>query len=504
MVSRDFDLKSKSFGNCLVLGAFLLLAFLLFANSFSNQWTMDDFMVVVRNPDIRSFQGFLADSYPGRPLRELTYLIDYALFGQDPAGYHIQNIFWHGLNAFLVFVLVRRLKGTMAAAWVAGLVFLSHPIVTEVIGNISHRKDSLALAFSLLSFLAYLQVYVAEKKKYLWLLMALLIGGVAVLAKEQAVALLPLFFLYDISIRPISARLICKRRWVAPGALLSVATGFIIWYVWLWRNERFLESLSEGLVKMNYYSGWSPEAYFTMTLKSMAFMASKLVVPLNLAMEYVYTVPVGWAEPWVVAGLSLVGLAVLGLVFFQKGSPLAFIALCWLIVFWLPVSNFFWPLSYFAADRYLYSPCAGFAILFALLLENLLASRRAAFCVVVVGILAILAAGTWRQNRVWSSELALFTQAVKVSPDSTMGLSGLGLAYLNGGEAAAALPWLEKAAQNYNDSKPLHLLGIAHERLGNRQQALRYYSTFVSMNEPKYRADVQSVKMYLTMKYGVK
>jgi hypothetical protein len=33
--------------------------FLLFANTFGNGWTFDDFPVIVENPDIRSIAGFL-------------------------------------------------------------------------------------------------------------------------------------------------------------------------------------------------------------------------------------------------------------------------------------------------------------------------------------------------------------------------------------------------------------------------------------------------------------
>ena len=94
----DCDCRWKRF---VPYGLLFVLAFLAYANTFGNGWTYDDFPVIVENPDVRSWAEFLRNSYPGRPLRELTYLFDHALFGLNPAGWHLQQIFWHALNACL-------------------------------------------------------------------------------------------------------------------------------------------------------------------------------------------------------------------------------------------------------------------------------------------------------------------------------------------------------------------------------------------------------------------
>ena len=121
-------------------------AFLVSANTFGNGWTYDDFSVIVENSDVRSWAGFLKDSYPGRPLRELTYLLDHSLFGLNPFGRHIQQIFWHALNACLIFTLGRQLQLARWAALLAALIFVLYPLKVEVVANLSRRKDSLALA----------------------------------------------------------------------------------------------------------------------------------------------------------------------------------------------------------------------------------------------------------------------------------------------------------------------------------------------------------------------
>ena len=77
---------------------YILAAFVLYAQSFNFNWTYDDFQIIVDNPDIRSWGAFLENQFHSRPLRELTYLLDYRLFGLNPFGWHIQNIFWHGIK----------------------------------------------------------------------------------------------------------------------------------------------------------------------------------------------------------------------------------------------------------------------------------------------------------------------------------------------------------------------------------------------------------------------
>jgi len=128
---------------------------------------MDDFPVILENPAIQSLSLFINKSNFMRPLRELSLLVDYQLFGFNAPGYHIQQIFWHALNAVLLFHLIIQIGLRQRTAWIASLLFIAHPVHVEVVANISHRKDSLALAFGMLSLLAYNQSF--RNKKWFWL-----------------------------------------------------------------------------------------------------------------------------------------------------------------------------------------------------------------------------------------------------------------------------------------------------------------------------------------------
>lgn len=475
-------------------------AFLLYAQSFGHQWTMDDQLVVARNTDIRSLKEFLEDSYPGRPLREVTYLLDYQLFGANPAGYHLQNIFWHGLSASLVVVLGSTLGASPLVAWLAGILFLVHPLNVEVVANISHRKESLMLTFSLLALLSLHRFYHKERR-WLWGAIGVTALGVASLAKQAAVGVVPVILGYESNAADMSRRILFRRPWVVRVFMLSAAMAAIGWILLVWPSEAFQSSMSESLVHMNVYKNWTSQLYLLFILKAVTFMFARLLWPTDLAMEYLFPAPDGWFDPWVLAGLGILALLV-WLIWRLRREPLPFVGVLLMLGFWLPVSNLFWPLSYFAADRYMYGVCAGFALLISWLAGQLFERRRTLHLAASGTVLACFAVLAWHQDKVWANELTLYTQAIAVSPASTTAMMGVGMAHLNAGNLDEARRHLEKAALNFNDSKALYLLAMVHEGQGDRQGAISHYLRFIQMNEPRYYREVASARRKLLLLYA--
>jgi hypothetical protein len=496
---------TKKWGSPLVAASVLLaVAFCLFANTFGHGWTFDDFPVIVENPDIRSIAGFLKNSYPGRPLREITFLLDHALFGLAPAGWHIQNIFWHGLNAFLLFVLIRRLQGSRAAAWTASLLFLAHPIVVETVANISHRKDSLVLAFSLLSVLAYMEAFRGQERPFLWLAGAFVLAFVAYQGKQTAVALLPVFAAYELAYVPLSRRVLLKYKVLCFLALAAGAAAVMAWYGFYGGEALHAEKMRSILsLKANYFADPIPAVYYSMVLKSWAFMFLKLVFPFALAVEYTYAVPASWLDPWVMGALAGIALYGGSLWFFVRRKPLVFFALVWMGAFWLPVSNM-WPLAYLAADRYLYAPSVGFFIVVALLLCRA-APKPLLWGGLVLALTAALAVLTWQQNRVWSSPESLWMQAYKVSPRSSFALNNMGNVNLLKGDKGAAFEYYAEAARvNPINPTAQYNLGWLYEQRGDREAALEHYRRFLALDEPMYRDQARELRQRLLWQYGAR
>ena len=89
------------------------------------------------------------------PLTWLSHMLDAQLFGLNPAGHHLTNVFFHIANTILLFLLLRRATGaTGRSAVVAGL-FALHPLHVESVAWVAERKDVLSTFFGLLALGAY-------------------------------------------------------------------------------------------------------------------------------------------------------------------------------------------------------------------------------------------------------------------------------------------------------------------------------------------------------------
>ena len=496
------DLLSERKINIYVFAFFMAYVYFLYANTFGNSWTHDDFPVVVRNLDIRSLKTFLENSYPGRPLREISYFIDYSIFGLEPSGYYIQHLFWHGINTFLIFVLVQRLGGKKLVAWTAALFFLVHPIQVESVANISNRKEILCLAFCLLSFITYTNIFESRR----WLLgftLSLTFGFLAFSAKEIAVVLPLLFIAYEFAFVPKGERLLAKRPQLLISTITLLISAFLVWYFFGGGREVFLQESLWRLRRFDYRLGASSEPlHFLMYFKSCGFMFSKFIFPVGLAAEYSYAIPRGLSDPWVLSTSLGFVFYILAICYSYKRQPIIFIALVWLVVFWLPVSNL-WPLGYFAADRYLYAPSVGFAVAFSSLIYILLRQS-----VLLLGFILALVISfsiiTWQQTQVWESSKALWTHTVKVSPHSSHALGFLGVIYMDEGNMERAFEFHSRAIKE-NPSNPAanYDLGRIYERRSDRDAALFHYLKFIKTNDQRYTEEVDKVKKHLSRYYGV-
>lgn len=451
---------------------FATAAYLLYMQVFSGLWLMDDYPVVVNNPDIRSFANFLENYYPDRPLRELTYLIDYAFFGLQPAGYYLQHIFWHSLCAWLVFRLGRQLGAAAPVAWFAALLFLFHPVQVEVVANISHRKDSLALAFCLLAFMAYLHARTFASPRWRWwLLGSLLLWGVALLAKQNALALPLVVVAYEMYELPRQ-----YRRSILPVFASIASLGLVGRLVYLANDQTFKESIAPALLKLGYLTDGSVTKYFLTVFKGWAFMASKLIYPAELSMEYTFPIPVQWGDPWVLCGLVGAAAALLGLFWAGRCSTAIYVPLAWSLAFWLPTSNLLGHLSYFAADRYWYAPLAGLSLLVSGGLWRLLRANLGTFAVFAILILSLLGWRTWQQQIFWSDAVMFYEHMLQVNPESLEGLVGRGAIAMDRGDYLEATNSFQKALRRSpQDARIPHNLGYIAYMQGDYATAEAYF-----------------------------
>lgn len=167
-----------------------VLTLLLFLRSLSCDFVnLDDPYFVLTNLHIRRLDGNLvmwAFSNTNEfwiPLTWISFAVDYALWGLNPAGFHVTNILLHGMNTCLVVLIADRVingslpesaEGAQRSAHgtlpgvagglirpvtlvLAGCLWGMHPLRVESVTWVTERKDVLNGLFTLLSVLCYLR-----------------------------------------------------------------------------------------------------------------------------------------------------------------------------------------------------------------------------------------------------------------------------------------------------------------------------------------------------------
>jgi tetratricopeptide (TPR) repeat protein len=471
---------NKKANNLGFLFLFLLVAFLLYGKTFNYAWTFDDYPVIVENTDIRSISNFFENKYLGRPLREITYLLDYYFFDLNPKGYHFQNILWHAANGFLVFLLAKSLRFSQLYSSFAALLFIVHPICVEVVAQTSHRKDSLVLFFGLL-FLLILSRYISEKNSKGFFVVSVSITlALAFLAKENFIAIPFVGLAYVLIFTQNKLQFFSSKKFLTLFALLFF--GLVIGRaVYLFFDPSFEKQIYSAFLKMADSSSVSLSAYYLTVFKSQVFMFIKWIWPVGLAPEYTFSIPKTISDPWVVADLLLV---VLWLVVLWKSwarFPVVSFLLLFLLFAWLPISNIFGHYSYFAADRYIYFPSAPLALLTMRGISQISSPKLAKFFSLILIFTAAYL--SFNQISIWQKPSTLTNQIVKVNPLSLEGKIGKASDFLDSGDYDVALKLFKELQVEYPlDSKIYKNLAMTFFKLGDVDSAIFYAEKGLMLN----------------------
>ncbi len=476
-----------------VFAALLVITFVVFGNTFLNDWTYDDIPVIVENSDIRSLANFQEDTYPTRPLRELSYMLDYKLFGDQPAGYHLQQNLWHAANGCLLFLLMSILGVAPGYAFLGCLLFLVHPIQVESVASLGHRKELLPLFFGLLALLAYVKSFAVSglRRWALWLTCA--VSYLLVLKGNQTAGTLPLLFpVYEYLYLEKDRRLLLRYPW-AFGLILLLLVGACGFYY----TENF--DFQQSLLQM-YAQNGAPgtKEYFPLflvALKLPLLYLGKLLWPFDLAPEYVTEFSVSYLQWGSLAGAFLFcGLLTLLVRRRRSVSGISF-GLAWSLVLYIPVSNVLPVHAYAMADRYMYLVLPGVSMVVAVALQKLDA-KLVNKC--VVAILLVLAILTIMQNRHWKNHYSLWTHAVMVNPESKGAHWSVAASYARAGELQRAKKHFQKVLELDRFFVHAYLeLAKLHEQEGDLPAAQKNYEMFVRYGQYQFPAEAMRIKNYL-------
>jgi len=536
---------------CLVLGA-VALYWPALGNGFVN-W--DDPAYIVENPLIRRLDPVgLARMFGSihysdyLPVSLLSLALDYRFWSLDPLGYHLSAALLHGLNAVLLYLFFAPLGRRREVALAAAVLFLAHPVNVESVAWLSERKNLLALAFCLLSALAYRRAvggpspspgdpaspgdndtpapevapgaHTPAGLAVPWYVLSVALFVVALLAKAAAVVLPALLLLYELCLRrarPGGAVL----RLLPHGAAAALASAFTL-----------VTQQAAGALAVDYGGPWT--IALTMARVLWRYLVS-LAAPVGLNHRYPVDTVSNPLDLEVIAGVLAVGLLAAVAARDWRGSRRRAFGIAWFFACLLPVLNIV-PIPILRADRYLYFAAPG---LFFALAETLGAwvlraggapglKRRAGACALLAAALVgAFVPLTVARQRVWRDSLTLWRDNVTRDPASHVGYAGLGGALCEVGrleEGVAALQRALALEPRYADARlrlarcyrrmgraslaegeirevlrlqprhpeALHTLGLIHSQAGRHREAEQAFRRALELrpDQPQMRANV--------------
>jgi len=397
----------------------------LYLGGLRNPFVYDDLNTVVQNPSIRHLRDIRAvlrfDLF--RPLVNLSFAVDHALWGLNPLGFHLTNVMLHALSVVLVLVLLSRLvqdcRVPGRGAWqidagparliplIAAALFAVHPMMTESVAYVTGRSDVLSGTFFLLAFLLMRRGLVSGRVR--WMALSLVPFILALASKEVSIMFPFVVVAYaHLILRPSGPE---SRRWLLRlhlpliGAVLLVGAARVV-------------------VLLAVEHPFSPQ--------SLALMLGYLRLECVVVWTYVRLLVLPWHQSIAHNVSGLVSLSALGAIALgatcvlayrvRTRAPLLSFGVAWFLLLLVPSSSVI-PLQHPVAEHRVYLASIGLFLIAATLFARLVQGLRGRPVGLLVGLSAagLVALGglaflTVSRTVVWADPVALWREAATTAP----------------------------------------------------------------------------------------
>ena len=490
-----------------------LLAFFLYANTLGHDYAVDDGTVIKNNKltvqGVKAIPEILTSAYRKgfwerkegvyRPLSVVMFAIEYQLAPDKPFAGHLVNVLLYALTGWLLFITLCRLfpGKNFLLPFAITLLFIAHPIHTEVVANIKSRDE--ILCFLLVISSVYFLLRQRSKPSPVNVAGCAISYFLALLSKENAMTALAVFplILYFFTAadlkKIILQSLVFGLVAIVYLGLRYMALGGLNYNVEILVINNSLIEAPDGLSR------------FASAMMIMGRYLLLLLFPHPLTFDYSYNqIPnVGIGDFKALLSIVLyAGLVIYAFKNLKAKNPVSFGIFFFLLTMSL-VSNLVILIEAVMGERFTYMPSLGFAIAAGTALTMLLKADLTKFKSAsldgffrqhkpVLGILSIVLVfysfKTVTRNMDWKDNLRLLEKDVQTSPNSARIRYAYGSAlviekgleekdpvkkeqYLNRGIAE-----LEKGVSllaSYSDA--WYHLGMAYKEKGDGANAVRAF-----------------------------
>ena len=414
------------------------------------------------------------------PLTWLSHMLDIQIFGMNPFGHHLTNLIFHLFNAFLLFIILKKMSGAYWKSLIVMALFALHPIHVESVAWVSERKDVLSTFFWMLAIWSYIHYIKKSGVKNYLLICACFI--LSLLAKPMGVTFPFVLLLLDhwplarlkkssanqnfkVSQYPLQFLIVEK----VPFFLISAASCAVTFYA---------QNKGGALGSFELYP---LVIRLANAIISYTQYIIKMVYPTDFAIFYPHP-GMPQLSFLMIASLFLILITLLSILTFKR-YPWIFTGWFWYLGILFPVIGVIQVGAQGMADRYTYTPMIGIYILVVWAIDHWLytkkLSQKTFFSVSILMVLTItvaLSILTFHQIQYWKNSTSLFQHTINVTKNNYVAHNNLANAMMKAGQIEAAVFHYSEALQ----IKPDYLLalgniGLAYERLDRNNDALKSY-----------------------------
>lgn len=468
------------------------LGVLLYFNTYHHDYCLDDFSSIKENwvvkGGLKNLDLIFSKEYrygawnsPGslyRPIPLALFAWQWQVSPENPHFAHLFNILLYALSGWLLWVTWRRILVAYPPVLtaIAVLVFMAHPVHTEVVANIKSVDEIMALLFCTLSLYSIWRYF--ERENNAWLVLAGLSYGAGLFSKESAITFLAVFPLtiWFFTDRPIGRNLGISALMLVPAAIFLTVRHEVISA----QPNKEVFSVLDNFIVEAANQGEKLASAFMMCGRYL--WALLFPHPLVHDMGYPQMKAVSFADWRALLGFfAYVGMGIWALLNLKKKHFLSFTILFYLATFSL-FSNVLIQIGTSYGERLLYLPSLGFALAVGYLFCKVFriddmtqvwnpGGKGAAVWGAAGILLAAYGLKTVSRNPAWFDSGTLYLTDIGNSPNCAKLNYHLGLELAKKGidEKAGEVTdstWVLKGIDSY--TKAIQLYPLYHDAYGSR------------------------------------
>ena len=456
----------------------IVMSFVLYGNTLNHQFALDDDIVICKNEYVLQGMGGMSDIFSKdlfdsfykqmnttaqlsggryRPLSVASFAVEQEFIGtRDDAKFepnvwdfnkngqqdvsedvnkdgiwndkdfrskgftlrHFDNIFFYGLGCSMLFLFLSTVvfKENKLLAFIISLLFLAHPIHTEVVANVKSRDEIFSFLFMMLTLYLAHQYDVKRHLKYI--LFAAVSFFCAMLSKEYGATLL---ILVPLSLYLFPAKEFKVSNYI--GLFIGMIVVFGIYYGIRSGIVIGKSNLQDKeLLNNPYLLATESQRLATMCYIFLKYLVTQ-ILPHPLSSDYGFnSIPYkdfGDISVWV-SILLMIGFVVGGIYAFYKKHWSVF-AIAFYMLTILLVTNFIFNVGATMGERLVFHSSLGYCMGLGFLLvwlSHKMKQKQLAFFL-VLPILFLYSLKTISRNKAWENDITLALTDVEIMPEST-------------------------------------------------------------------------------------